>query len=109
MPKKPGDEPSLEQVVGEIRRIRLQRFFSLSDSDIEKLASTHEHAVGILYEIYYRYGDRMDDRIKTAIPIYLFSKEADFERVYRSLKDDGSNREEVLGKLAKRGRIPAYN
>lgn len=111
MPRTLRGEPSLEQLVHEIRKIRVQRFFSLSDSEFEKLASQHEAMLPFLYEIYYRYGENMDDRMKSAVIVYLSSKGANFETVYRSLKGDASNREEVLKGLrnAERQMVGAYN
>ncbi len=99
MPRPPRGEPSLEQTVLEIRRIRVQRFFSLSDKEFEDLVSQHESMLHFLYEIYRRYGEKMDDRMKSAVAVYMLAKEADFEKVYSSLKEDGSNRHEVLGKF----------
>ncbi len=105
-----GENPSLEQVVTEIRKIRIQRFFSLSDSELCALASQHESMLHFLYEIYRRYGEGMDERMKTAVIVYLLSREADFEKVYSSLKKDLSNRDEVLNHFAKFERQkPEYN
>jgi hypothetical protein len=111
MPCTQRGEESLEQLVHEIRKIRVQRFFSLSDNEFEKLASQHEAVLPFLYEIYYRYGENMDDRMKTAVVIYLSSKGADFETVFKSLKGDASNREEVMKSLmnAERQMVGAYN
>jgi len=86
-------------MVHEIRRIRVQRFFSLSDKELDDLVSQHESTLHFLYEIYRRYGEKMNDRMRSAVAVYMLAKEADFETVYRSLKEDASNRHEVLGKF----------
>jgi hypothetical protein len=88
-------------MVHEIRRIRVQRFFSLSDKELDELVSQHESTLHFLYEIYRRYGEKMNDKMKSAVAVYMLAKEADFEVVYSSLKDDCSNRKEVLGKFRK--------
>ena len=109
MPRITRDEFSLEQVVREIRTARLKRFFSFSDSELENLTSQHESVLPFLYEIYYRYGERMDERMKSAVAIYMLCRGADFETVYRSLKSDASNRDEVMGKLRNAEKSVIYN
>ncbi len=106
-----GDEPSLEEVVTEIRKIRLRRFFSLSDNQLDELSSRHESMLHYLYEIYRRYGGDMDERMKSAIVICLLSREADFEEVYDCLSEDAGNRDEVLNRFVKaeRPRMAVYN
>ncbi|MFH0817831.1 MAG: hypothetical protein V1909_04310 [Candidatus Micrarchaeota archaeon] len=106
-----GGEPTLEDVVTEIRRVRLKRFFSLTDIELCALSSQHESMLHFLYEIYRRYGESMDERMKTAVVIYLLSRDANFEIVYRSLEKDASNKGVVLNKFAKteREQIGACN
>ena len=111
MAKAAGGEPSLKEVVTEIRKIRIRRFFSLSDNQFDELSSRHESMLHYLYEIYLRYGWGMDERMKSAVIIYLLSREENFEKVWRSLKTDASNRDEVLSLFAKveKPRTAAYN
>ncbi|MFH1470947.1 MAG: hypothetical protein ABIF01_04315 [Candidatus Micrarchaeota archaeon] len=99
MGRTAGDELTLEEVVAEIRKVRLQRFFSLSERDIRAISSQHESMLPFLYEVYRRYGSEMDERMRTAIVIYLLSKGPDFEAIYSSLDKDASNRDEVFGRF----------
>jgi hypothetical protein len=109
MGRAPRDEPSLEQVVLDIKRIRVKRFFSLSDSQLEELASKHETMLPFLYELYRRYGEVMDDRMRSAVAIYLLSHDADFEKVYGSLSGDAKNRDEILREMSRGEKAVAYN
>ncbi len=88
-------EQPIEDLVYEIRRLRLKRFFSLSDEQIDELSSSHESMISTLYEIYRRYGDQMDDRMKSAVAIHLLS-DADFALVYNSLDEKAANKIEVM-------------
>lgn len=92
----------MRELVHEIRRIRLKRFFSLSESELEELSSQHEATIPFLYEIYRRYGDKMDDRMKSAVAVYMLSKGANFEKVYGSLDQRGKNRREVLESVSRK-------
>jgi hypothetical protein len=107
MPRAARTHRSVHHLVHEIRKIRVKRFFFLSDKEIEELSNQHETLLPFLYEIYRRYGEKMDARMRSAVAVYMLSKNANFETVYGSLKEDGSNRKEIL-EMVRRGK-PLHN